>query len=68
MAWSHWGIFFLALVAVWIFLNAMDDLFIVLAFLLGKRNSFRWPKNSELAHCPQRRIAIFVPLWHEHEV
>ena len=68
MAWSHWGVFFLALVAVWIFLNAMDDLFIVLAFLLGKRNSFRWPKNSELAHCPQRRIAIFVPLWHEHEV
>lgn len=64
----HWDTIGLILMALWIFLSALDDLFISLAFLFGKKKSFPWPPESELAHAAQRRIAIFVPLWHEHAV
>ena len=30
--------------------------------------TFRWPADSELDQAPERRIAILVPLWHEHRV
>ena len=63
-----WGVIALALLVLWIFLSAIDDLFIVLLFLLDKNEPFPWPADAELAHAPQRRIAIFVPLWHEHGI
>jgi hypothetical protein len=27
-----------------------------------------WPRHAELAQAGQRRIAILVALWHEHQV
>jgi bacteriophage N4 adsorption protein B len=69
MLWScHPVVIGLALVALWIFLSALDDLFVALVFLFGRAKRFAWPEDALLAHAPQRRIAIFVPLWHEHEV
>src|SRR5882724_6830483 len=64
----------LALFAIWVLLTSLDDLFLDLAFL------YRWfalalgrppvlaPTEAELLRAPQKRIAIFVPLWREHNV
>jgi len=53
---------------VWILLSGLDDLFISLVYFLSRARPFPWPDGSELQAAPERRIAIFVPLWHEHEV
>lgn len=53
--------------AAWILLSGLDDLFIGFVSLFSRRN-FSWPTPVELHHTPERRIAIFVPLWHEHRV
>jgi adsorption protein B len=52
---------------IWITLNGLDDLFLDLASL------WRWlverPQTSlSRAEASQRRLAILVPCWHEHEV
>ncbi len=65
----------LALLATWVLLSNLDDLFLDLACLyrwcitelLGRR-PVRIPTEADLAAAPQKRIAIFLPLWHEHEV
>ncbi len=54
--------------AVWILLSGLDDLFIDLIFFLTGRKQVGWPAESELDQAPERRIAIFVPLWREHSV
>jgi adsorption protein B len=55
-------------VVVWILLSGLDDLFISLMYLLGRWRHFPWPGAAELQAAPERRIAIFVPLWQEHQV
>jgi adsorption protein B len=64
---DHWWLPCLAVAALALFLCCLDDLYISLVFLLRKR-PFAWPADAELAHAPQRRIAVFVPCWREHEV
>jgi len=64
---DHWAVVWLAPVAVWILLSGLDDLFIDLVFFL-RREAFAWPREAELAQAGQRRIAILVPLWQEHQV
>jgi bacteriophage N4 adsorption protein B len=64
---DHWWLLCLAVAALGIFLCCLDDLYISLVFLLRKRQ-FSWPADADLAQAPQRRIAILVPCWHEHEV
>jgi bacteriophage N4 adsorption protein B len=64
---DHWWLLCLAVAALGLFLCSLDDLYISLVFLLRKR-PFAWPADTKLAHAPQRRIAIFVPCWREHEV
>jgi bacteriophage N4 adsorption protein B len=54
--------------AVWILLSGLDDLFIDLVYFLKRRKRFPWPSEKTLTEASQRRIAIFLPLWHEHEV
>ena len=54
--------------AIWILLSGLDDLFIGLVYLYPARQRFRWPAAAELDRAPQRRIAIFVPLWREEGV
>ena len=56
------------LLAVWILLSALDDLWITLVFWHNRRAPFSWPSEAELAGASQRRIAILVPLWREHDV
>src|SRR5437868_4961488 len=64
----------LALFAIWVLISGLDDLFLDLAFLgrwlmltlAGPRA--RAPTAAELRHGPQRRIAVFAPLWREHNV
>jgi bacteriophage N4 adsorption protein B len=58
----------LVLLAVWMVLSGLDDLFIGLHFLLARRPRVRRPSKEDLAACSQRSIAILVPLWHEDRV
>ena len=64
---DRWAVVWLAAVAVWILLSGLDDLFIDLVYLF-RRETFTRPREPELAPARQRRIAILVPLWHEHQV
>ena len=54
--------------AIWILLSGLDDLFIGLVFCLARRDRVVWPADTELDRTPERRIAILVPVWHEHRV
>jgi len=61
--------------ALWVLLNGLDDLVLVIAcarsWLAAKfsgRAQFRRPSEAELDSTPQKRIAVFVPLWKEHRV
>ena len=61
--------------ALWVMVNGFDDLFILLvalcAWLRFRCTSLkqqRSPTEDELDSVPQRRMAIFVCLWHEHGV
>ncbi len=58
----------LAVLAAYILLSGLDDLFIDMLYFLVARKPFPWPADGELARAPERRIAILVPLWQEHEV
>jgi adsorption protein B len=65
----------LALLAIWVVLSNLDDLFLDLAclyrwFVTGylRRRHVRTPTEADLAGAPRKRIAIFVPLWREHQV
>ncbi|HEV3334593.1 MAG TPA: glycosyl transferase family protein [Bryobacteraceae bacterium] len=65
---DHWVVVCLVPLAGWILLSGLDDLFIDLAYFLRRHQNFPWPSMTDLTEAPQRRIAILVPLWHEHEV
>ena len=54
--------------AVWILISGLDDLFITLVGFATSRVRFPWPSPGALKRAPERPIAIFVPLWHEHGV
>jgi adsorption protein B len=55
-------------VALWIVISGLDDLFITLAGFATCRIRFPWPADAALRHAAERPIAVFVPLWREHEV
>jgi adsorption protein B len=65
---EHCGAACLVVLAIWILLSGLDDLFIDLVYFLRGRAPFSWPDKKELASLPQRRIAILVPLWQEQAV
>jgi adsorption protein B len=54
--------------AVWLLISGLDDLFVTLVWLLAGRPKIPWPSEAQLESLPERRIAILVPLWHEHRV
>jgi bacteriophage N4 adsorption protein B len=58
----------LAPLAVWILLSGLDDVLVSLVWAVTGFRRFSWPADCALAEEPQRRIAIFVPLWREHAV
>jgi len=70
-----WIAAWLVPLAVYVLLSSLDDLFVDAVFVwrwlvlhvVGKP-WFPWPTLDEVDAAPRRRIAIFVPLWHEHGV
>jgi adsorption protein B len=61
--------------ALWVLLNGLDDLVLDItcacswvAARFSGRAQFRRPSEAELDSTPQKRIAVFVPLWKEHRV
>ena len=54
--------------AAWILVSGLDDLFVALVFCLPNRKRIEPPSDAELDRQPERRIALFVPLWKEHRV
>jgi adsorption protein B len=65
---DHWAVGCLAPLAVWILLSGLDDLFIAYVRLVTAGAPFPWPSESNLDAAAERPIAIFVPLWREHDV
>jgi len=62
-------------VAVWIFASGIDDLFLDFVWLWGwvrrrvtRGRAIAPPPEAALDSLPERRIAVFIPLWNEHEV
>ena len=58
----------LVLLAVWIILSGLDDLFIGIVSYLTRRRDAPLPSQAELDCASERRIAIFIALWQEHNV
>src|SRR5215471_15002155 len=72
---DRWIVGSLIPLAAWILLSGLDDLFVDLVFCwqwlrvyLFLFEDLRWPSRADLDRAPRRRIAIFVPLWHESGV
>src|SRR4249920_1431015 len=68
MALEHQVAWCLIPVALWVLLSGLDDLFIAVAHFTSRKKQFPWPAETDLENASERRIAIFVPLWHEHRV
>ena len=75
MTTDRWIATLMAPLAIWVILNGLDDLFIALAaayawvrFRFTSLKQQRSPTEKELDAVPQRRMALFVCLWHEHGV
>src|SRR5277367_590445 len=64
MAIDRWAAAILALLVCWILINGIDDLIIEIAWLFLPRVKAGIPTVAQA----QRRMAIFVPVWHEHRV
>src|SRR3984885_11008775 len=54
--------------AAWILLSGLDDLFIGGVWFFTRRRHEPRPPQAELECARERRIAIFVALWREHNV
>ena len=72
---DRWVAVCLVPLALWVLLNGLDDLVLDvacacswLAAKFSRRAQFRRPTEIELDSLPQKRIAVFVPLWKEHRV
>jgi len=70
-----WIAAWLVPLAVYVLISGLDDLFLDIAFVsrwivlrVFRRPWFPWPTQEEVDSAPRRSIAVFVPLWHEHEV
>jgi adsorption protein B len=62
-----WLIAILPMLAVYLSLSGIDDLFIDVAWIVMRyRHPGGWKPPARQS--PTRRIAVFVPLWREHEV
>ncbi len=69
------AVWMLAPLGLLILLNGLDDLVVDLMWayywlrrVLLRRPPVPLPTEADLDSTPEKRIAVFVPLWHEHEV
>ena len=66
---DHWIAAALLPVAIWIFVSGLDDLFVNFVWLLTfYRKPRKEPTLEQLRALPEKRGAVFVPLWHESAV
>ncbi len=67
---DHWVASLLIPLAIWVLINGVDDLIIDFAAVAAWLTTRRKPPltEEELDGVPQKRMAIFVALWHEHRV
>ncbi len=67
---DHWVAILLIPLAIWVLINGVDDLIIDFAAVAAWLTTRRKPPltEEELDGVPQKRMAIFVALWHEHRV
>jgi len=63
---NQWAAWALAALAIWMLISGLDDLLIGFVSLFVK--GCELPLLPEMCSIPERRIAILVPLWHEHGV
>ncbi len=70
MLLDRWAAAMLGPLVVWLLLNGIDDLTIDVAWLFAWlfRRTVKTPSAAAIAAVPERRMAIFVPLWKEHRV
>jgi len=56
--------------AAWILLSGLDDLFLAATFCYARLRGLlpTLPPSAEIRRSGGRRIAIYVPLWHEEAV
>ena len=62
--------FVLVPLTVWILLSGLDDLIVdAAAFMASWQHSWgKRPSRRSMLQAPQRKLAIFIPCWHEHNV
>ncbi len=53
--------------AIFLILSGLDDLFLDLALVAHRRRNGAAPP-ADTGDLPEKRIAVFIPLWREHEV
>jgi adsorption protein B len=58
----------LAILAAWILLSGLDDIFIGVVSFCTRRRQTALPSKVALDGVSERRIAILIALWHEHNV
>jgi bacteriophage N4 adsorption protein B len=63
---DRWATALLAPLVGWIMINGLDDLFLEIAWLFRRREGVQ--PQHRLVPLPEKRLAIFVPLWNEHRV
>lgn len=54
--------------AAWIILSGLDDLFVDFLFLRLRWRNRKQVQSPNREPRPERLIAIYVPMWHEHDV
>jgi adsorption protein B len=54
--------------AIFLILSGLDDLFLDLALVAHHRRRGRALPAADTGDRPEKRIAVFIPLWREHEV
>ncbi len=74
MSFDRWVAGSLIPLVIWVLISGLDDLVLDLAFLYSWIREKYWgggvilPSEDDLDSAPRGRIAVFVPLWHEHQV
>ena len=72
---DRWVALCLGPLAVWVLVSGLDDLAVALACLgrwlagrLAHGITEQPPDDAALDAIPEKHIAVFIPLWHEHQV
>lgn len=72
---DHWVALCLGPLAIWVLVSGLDDLTVAAACLgrwivgrIAHGKAEQPPDDAALDRVPRKPIAVFIPLWHEHQV